>query len=113
MSHKPQSVHLSRDMIKSNLSTGVCELKAGTHQADFKELATTKADGVVASRQLRLDQKAVLEHTTQTTADSNLTHVLCTRMTVISCRYRQLSIAFVNRHLKGETETRIYKIYET
>ncbi len=32
-------------------------LKAGTHQADFKELAATKADGVVASRQQRRTKK--------------------------------------------------------
>ncbi len=32
-------------------------LKAGTHQADFKELAATKADGVVASRRQRRTKK--------------------------------------------------------
>ncbi len=46
------------------------KLKAGTHQADFKELATTKA----ASRWQCLDQKAALEHTAQTTTDCKLTH---------------------------------------
>ncbi len=48
-------------------------LKAGTHQADFKELAATKADSVMASHQQCLDQKAALEHTAQTTTDCKLT----------------------------------------
>ncbi len=38
------------------------------HQADFKELAVIKADGVVAFHLLLLDQTFALEHTTQTTA---------------------------------------------
>ncbi len=32
-------------------------VKAGTHQADFKELAATKADGVVASCRQRRTKK--------------------------------------------------------
>lgn len=51
------------------LSGGVVNLKAVTHQADDKELAVTKA---VSSRQLLLSQKAVLEHTANTTADCQL-----------------------------------------
>lgn len=36
-------------------------------KADFKELMAIKADAVVASHQLCLDQKAMLKHTAQTT----------------------------------------------
>ncbi len=52
-------------------------LMARTHQADFKELAVTKANGVVTPRRQCLDQKAALEHTTQTTADYKLAYVFC------------------------------------
>lgn len=51
-------------------------LKAGTHQANLKELATTKANSVVTSRRLCLDQKAVL-NAAQTTADCKLVCAFC------------------------------------
>ncbi len=61
--------------------------KAGTHQADFKELASTKADGVVALCLQCQDQKTVLEHTAQTRADCKLTRAFCTYMRGIRCLY--------------------------
>ncbi len=58
-------------------------VKAGTHQADFKELASTKANSVVYLRRQHLNKKAVLEHTAQTTAG------LQTSMCVLCLRERQ------------------------
>ncbi len=60
--------------------------KAGTHQADFKELSVMKADGVVALRLQHLNQKSALEHTT-----CKLTRAFCTCVRGISCLYQQLS----------------------
>ncbi len=57
-------------------SSGVKAVKAGIHQAGFKELAS--------------DQKAALEHTAQTTADGRLT-----RVRGIKCIYQQLSIVYI------------------
>ncbi len=78
-----------------------CHLKAGTHQADFKELAATKADGVVASRR------------TEKLRANKLTRAFCACVRGINCLYQQLSIVYIH-HSKGETEyTQIYEIYQT
>ncbi len=55
------------------------------------------------------DQKAVLEHTAQTTADGKLTCAFCTCVIGINCLFQQLSMVYI-RHSKGETETKIYEI---
>ncbi len=70
------------------------DIKAGTHQADFKELAATKANGVVASRRQRRTKKAALEHTAQTTADGKLTCAFCACVRGINCLFQQLSIVY-------------------
>lgn len=51
-------------------------LKAGTHQAGFKELSATKANGVVALCRQHLEQKVALEHTTHGLQQTN-TCILC------------------------------------
>lgn len=60
-----------------SLSVVVCvpTLKADTHQADIKKLASTKT---VTSRHICLSQKVVLEHTTKTTPNSQLALTFCT-----------------------------------
>ncbi len=80
-----------------------CSFKAGTRQADFKELAATNADCVVSLRRQRLD---LLEHTAQTATDYKSTRVFCTSVRGISSLYQQLTIVYIC-HSKGETETRI------
>ncbi len=77
--------------------------KAGTHQADSKELAATKADSVVASRrQPASDQKAALEHTPQTTANGKLTHAcVCVRgITVYISSYQYYIFVIQKEKLK-------------
>lgn len=69
-----------------------------------------KANSVVALCQQHLDQKAVLEHTAQTTTDCKLTCVFCTCVRGIICLYQQLSIVHIH-YSKGETETRVYEIF--
>ncbi len=85
-------------------------IKAGIHQADFKELAATKADGFVTLCRQLLDKKAALEHNAQTTADCKLTCAFCSCMRGINYLCQQLSIEYI-RHLKVKTETRIYQIH--
>lgn len=80
-------------------------------KAVFKDLVATKADGVVALRRKRLNQKSVLEHTTQTTTECKQPSVFCTCVGGINCLYQHLSVVYI-RHLKGEAETRIYDIYQ-
>ncbi len=69
------------------------DLKAGTHQADFKELAVTKP-----SHQQRLDQKAALEHTAQTTTDCKLTRAVPTCISCLSAAINSKYSSFKRRN---------------